>query len=199
MRIVGGRLRGRRLASPADRETRPTSDRVREAIFNVLAGGRLAHLQISRNRPASPPGDPVAGARVLDAFAGSGALGLEALSRGAADAVFMENRAAARRLCRTNIDALGLRDQAELLACDALAPPFGRQPCDLVFLDPPYGQGLAGKAAAALDRGGWIADEALLVVELGTKEAWDPPAGFVILDDRRYGKTRVLFLGREPT
>ncbi len=187
MRIVGGRLRGRRLASPPNRETRPTSDRVREAVFNVLAGGRLA------------PGDPVAGARVLDAFAGSGALGLEALSRGAIGAVFMENRAAARRLCRANIEALGLRDQAELLACDALVPPLGRHPCDLIFLDPPYGQGLAGKAIMALDRGGWITDEALLVVELDAKEAWDPPAGFAPLDDRRYGKTRTVFLGRESS
>ena len=184
MRIVGGRLRGRRLAAPEDRDTRPTSDRAREAVFNILAAGRLDWT------------GTVDGAQVLDAFAGTGALGLEALSRGAAAAVFMETTPAARRLCRANIAALGLEREAELLSCSALKPPPAPSPCDLIFLDPPYRQGLAPPAITALDRQGWIAEGALLLVELEAKEPFAPPEGFSVLDERRYGKARMVFLGR---
>ncbi len=184
MRIVGGRLRGRRLTAPEDRDTRPTSDRSREAVFNILEAGRLVWA------------GAVSGSRVLDAFAGTGALGLEALSRGAAAAVFMETGPAARRLCRANIAALDLENEAELLACSAVKPPPASQPCDLVFLDPPYGQGLATAAITALDRQGWISEEALLLVELEAKEPFSPPEGFKPLDERRYGKARMVFLGR---
>lgn len=184
MRIVGGRLRGRRLTAPEDRDTRPTSDRAREAVFNILEAGRLDWS------------GAVIGSRVLDAFAGTGALGLEALSRDAAAAVFMETSPAARRLCRTNIAVLDLENEAELLACSALKPPPADQPCDLIFLDPPYGQGLAAAAVAALDSQGWIAEEALLLVELEAKEPFTPPDGFKPLDERRYGKARMVFLAR---
>lgn len=184
MRIVGGRLRGRRLTAPEDRDTRPTSDRAREAVFNILEANRLGWA------------GSVSGSRVLDAFAGTGALGLEALSRGAAAAAFMDKSPGARRLCRANIASLGLGDEAEILACDALKPAAAPQPCDLIFLDPPYRQGLAAPAIAALDRQGWIAEEALLLVELEAKEPFTPPEGFIALDERRYGKARVVFLAR---
>ena len=184
MRIVGGRLRGRRLIAPEDRDTRPTSDRAREAIFNILAAGRLDWAGALDD------------ARILDAFAGTGALGLEALSRGAAAAVLMETNPTARRLCRANIAALGLEREAELLACSALKPPPAAQSCDLIFLDPPYRQGLAAPAIAALNSQGWIGGEALLLVELEAKEPFTPPEGFKPLDERRYGKARVVFLAR---
>jgi 16S rRNA (guanine966-N2)-methyltransferase len=151
MRIVGGRLRGRALAAPKSQGIRPTADRLREALFNILV-----HAY----------GDPVSGARVLDLFAGTGALGLEALSRGAAFALFIDAGAEARALLRENIAALGLggvtrvfrRDAAELGAAHPV------EPFSLVFLDPPYRQGLGERALAAAQAGGWLAPGALAVV-----------------------------------
>src|SRR5437899_5213496 len=152
MRVVGGRLRGRSIASPASREIRPTADRLRESLFNILV-----HAY----------GDPVSGARVLDLFAGTGALGLEALSRGAAFALFVDDGAEARALLRENVAALGLggvsrifrRNAAKLGAAHPLAP------FSLAFLDPPYGRGLADQALASARAGGWLAPAALIVVE----------------------------------
>jgi 16S rRNA (guanine966-N2)-methyltransferase len=183
MRIVGGRLRGRALAAPTSRAIRPTADRLREALFNVLV-----HAY----------GDPVTGARVLDLFAGTGALGLEALSRGAAFALFVDDGAPARALMRENIEALGLggasrifrRDAARLGAIGPLAP------FSLAFLDPPYGQGLAERALAGARAGGWLVADALIVVEEATA-AFTAPSGFEELERRRYDDTELVFLRSE--
>lgn len=152
-------------------------------MFDILSHGRFA-----------ASGLPFAGATVLDAFAGTGALGLEALSRGAARAVFMENAAEALTVLRRNIAALGEGGRAEVLPGDATRPPRAREPCALVFLDPPYRSGLAGPALAALTAAGWIAPEALVVIETAAREEIPPPAGFTLLDERRYGAARLLFL-----
>jgi len=184
MRIVAGRHRGRSLRTPDDLAVRPTADRTREALFNILMSGRLSEEGNKR----------LPGARVLDAFAGTGALGLEALSRGAAHAVFMENYAPAIEICRANIAALGEGERAELLACDVLHARPAPAPCDIVFLDPPYNQGLTGKAIEVLLKRGWIAPEALVSVELMKHEDFETPAGFEELDARTYGKAKLVFL-----
>jgi 16S rRNA (guanine966-N2)-methyltransferase len=182
MRIVAGRHRGRSLKTPDDLAVRPTADRTREALFNILVSGRLS----DENR--------LSGARVLDAFAGTGALGLEALSRGAAHAVFMENYAPAIEICRANIRNLGEDARAELVACDVLHPRPAPEPCDLVFLDPPYNQGFAEKALMSLVKAGWIAPGTLVSVEMMKNEAFATPEGFSEIDARSYGKAKLVFL-----
>lgn len=184
MRIVAGRLKGRTIAAPEGRDVRPTSDRVRESLFNILehrdwgTGGR----------------SPVPGARVLDAFCGTGALGLEALSRGAAHSTFLDNARLALAVCRDNVRKLGETANADVLQGDALNPVRPRAPYDLVFLDPPYGQDLVPRALEALAAEGWIAPGAICIAETGAKEALVPPAGFEELDDRTYGAARIRFL-----
>jgi len=182
VRIVGGKYRGRRLEAPQSRDIRPTADRTREALFNILEGGRFG------------PPDLLQEARVLDAFAGSGALGLEALSRGAAAAVFLDAAPVAAALCRSNIEALGLADRATLIVGDALKPAKAPAPADLVLMDPPYGQALGALALSALARQGWLTQDALSVVETAAKEAFAPPPGFEVLERRRYGKAELIFL-----
>jgi 16S rRNA (guanine966-N2)-methyltransferase len=181
VRIVGGRFRGLALADlgagdPAA-HLRPTSDRVRESLFNVLQGGRY--------------GTPLAGARVLDLFAGTGALGLEALSRGATHTTFVENGAAALALLRKNISKTRTEAESTVLPRDATTPGAG-QPHDLVFLDPPYSKGLGEQALAAARAGGWLAPEALIVWEERTP--MPAPEHFTPLETRRYGDTHVTFL-----
>lgn len=183
MRIVGGRWRGLRLADvgtgDAAAHLRPTSDRVREAVFNLLA-----------HRPS---GGPVPGARVLDLFAGTGALGLEALSRGAAHVTFVDEGAAARALIRENIARCKAEGQTKLWRRDASRPGENRGArFDLVFLDPPYGRGLGERALAALRAGGWLAAGATLVWEEGTE--CPVPEGYTLDDRRRYGGTIVMLL-----
>jgi 16S rRNA (guanine966-N2)-methyltransferase len=152
MRVVGGRLRGRTLSAPQSRAIRPTADRLRESVFNILAHGH---------------DDPIAGARVLDLFAGTGALGIEALSRGAEFTLFIDAGAEARALIRENIAALGLGGASRIFRRDAtkLGPVQPLAPFSLGFLDPPYGQGLAAAALAAARGGGWFTAGALIVVE----------------------------------
>ena len=183
MRIVGGQFRGRALAAPHGQNTRPTSDRAREAVFNVLA-----HADWS-------PG--LEGRRVLDLFAGAGALGLEALSRGAAFALFVETDAAARGAIRDNIETLGLFGVTRIHRRDATdlgAKPAGLgEPFDLVFLDPPYAKGLGEATLGKLAAGGWITPDALAVFECGADETPATP-GFSTLDERLYGAAKVLFL-----
>jgi 16S rRNA (guanine966-N2)-methyltransferase len=187
VRIVGGRHRGRRLVAPPGDAVRTTSDRAREALFNILAHGRFA-----------AGSGPVWQDRVvLDAFAGTGALGLEALSRGAAESYFIERERAALDALRRNIDALGETARAHLRAGDALHPPPAPRPAELAFLDPPYREGLAAPALAALAASGWLATGAVVVVEVGAKEAFVPPDGFEPLDERRYGAARLVFLRRD--
>jgi 16S rRNA (guanine966-N2)-methyltransferase len=180
MRIVGGRLRGRALAAPKSQDIRPTADRLRESLFNILM-----HAY----------GDPVTGARVLDLFAGTGALGLEAVSRGAAYALFVDDGAQARALLRENVEALGVAAITRIFRRDAtkLGPAHPVAPFSLAFLDPPYGKGLAEEALAAARAGGWLTGHALIVVE-ETVDAFKPPEGFDEIERRRYDDTEFVFL-----
>ena len=183
MRIIGGTFKGRTLDVPSGRDTRPTSDRAREGMFNIMTHAEWAA--------------GLEGRRVLDLFAGSGALGLEAMSRGAAFALFVETDAGARGTIRDNIETLGLFGAARIHRRDATdlgAKPAGLgAPFDLVFLDPPYNTGLGVRALAALAPGGWTIPGALIVFECAADEA---PAieGFETLDARSYGAAKVLFL-----
>jgi 16S rRNA (guanine966-N2)-methyltransferase len=181
MRIVGGRLKGRNLASPASRDIRPTADRLRESLFNILI-----HAY----------DDPVAGARVLDLFAGTGALGIEAISRGARFALFVDNGAEARALMRNNVEALGLGGVTKIFRRDAtsLGPAHPVEPFSLVFLDPPYGRGLADQALVALRDGGWLTPRALLIVEERKAAAFKATEGFEELERRAYDDTEFIFL-----
>lgn len=182
MRIVAGSHRGRRLKTPAGDALRPTRDRIREALFNLLAHNKWRHAPLSE------------GAAVVDGFAGTGALGLEALSRGAAHVVFLENDREALNLLRENVALFDAADRITILNCDATRPGRARRVCDLALLDPPYGGGLAEPALEALARCGWLAAGALAAVELAAKEPFTPPPGFEPLDERRYGATRLVFL-----
>ncbi len=185
MRIVGGRHRGRPLEAPDGLAVRPTADRTRESMFNILCQGKLAE-----------DGNPLVEARVLDAFAGTGALGLEALSRGAAKVVFMENQAASLKACRANIKSLGEDAASEILQGDVLRPPPAKEACNVVLMDPPYNQDLPRPAIVALTAAGWIAPDAIVVVELMAQESFEIPEGFEELDNRKYGKARLIFLRR---
>ena len=183
MRIVGGALRGRALATPQSQNVRPTSDRLRESIFDILAHGYAGALE---------------GAVVVDLFAGTGAMGLEALSRGAARALFIDDGAEARALLRQNIETLGLGGVTRVFRRDAtklgLAPPG--EGFTLAFLDPPYGKGLAPRALAELLRGNWLAPGALVIVEEAASAEFDAPEGFSLADARRYGDTQIVILRR---
>ena len=185
MRVVGGRLRGRALNAPASRAIRPTSDRLRETIFDIL-GARWPEL--------------LEGARVVDLFAGSGALGIEAISRGAAFALFVDSAAEARALLRANVEALALGGVTRIWRADATK--LGRAPAgppfDLAFLDPPYGQELAAPALAGLVAGGWLSSPALVVVEESAKAEIAAPEGLSLVEERVYGDTKLVFLTREP-
>ncbi len=183
MRIVAGDLRGRPIQAPEGQEVRPTSDRAREAIFNILE--HASWSQGTRDL------------RAIDLFAGSGAMGLEALSRGAAACLFVELAEASLVAIRANIRAFALEPRTRMLRQDATRLsrlPELDAPYELAFLDPPYAKGLAEPALAALKDGGWLAAEALVVLERGSGEAPIEPPGFEILDQRRYGKAEVLFL-----
>jgi 16S rRNA (guanine966-N2)-methyltransferase len=192
MRIVAGRHRGRHIEAPEGLAVRPTADRTREAMFNILERGKLPWPEAFADT-----GNPLTCARVLDAFAGTGALGLEAASRGAAHVTFMENQAVAIAACRDNIRALGEESRCEVVTYDVLHPPHAAMPCDLVLMDPPYGQGLAAPALAALRETGWIAPGTLVVIELMAKEDFAAPGGFATVDTRKYGKARLEFLRAE--
>ncbi|TDQ78823.1 16S rRNA (guanine966-N2)-methyltransferase [Dongia mobilis] len=186
MRIDSGSHRGTRLAVPEGKDIRPTSDRARQAIFNILAHGH----------------DAIRDARVLDVFAGSGALGLEALSRGAVSLVAMERERIAADCIKKNAAACHETERTTILLGDATQPPpahrYGKfAPCDLVFLDPPYGLDLVSPTLVALARAGWLAGNALVVAEMATRDAFSPPDGFSVIDERRYGKARVVMLRYE--
>jgi 16S rRNA (guanine966-N2)-methyltransferase len=185
MRIVGGSHRGRHLSTPPGEAVRPTGDRVREALFDILSHGRFAAA-----------GNPFAAAAVLDAFAGTGAFGLEALSRGAAEAVFIERNGAALAALRRNVETLGEAGRARIIPGDATRPPRSDRACAVAFLDPPYGSGLAAPALAALAAAGWLAPRALAVIEIAARESLAPAPGFTRLDERVYGAARLVFLGR---
>lgn len=181
MRIVGGEFRGRPLATPRTAAIRPTTDRTREAVFNILAHRFPERLD---------------GARVLDLFAGTGALGLEALSRGASYGVFIEESAEGRGLIRTNVETFGLTGRTKIFRRDATAmgeagtlAPFG-----LIFADPPYGKGLGEQALRSAKAGGWLGPGALCVVEEAAAASFEPGDGFVVLDERNYGETVIRYI-----
>jgi 16S rRNA (guanine966-N2)-methyltransferase len=180
MRIVGGRWGGRVLQGPKKDGIRPSADRLRESLFNILA-----HAY----------GDPVTDARVLDLFAGTGALGLEALSRGAAFALFVDDGAEARALIRDNVEALGAGGTSRVFRRDAtkLGPVAPLEPFSLVFLDPPYGNGLAEKAIVSARNGGWLTPDALIVVE-EAKRAFVTPQSLDEIERRDYDDTEIVFL-----
>ena len=184
MRVVGGRLRSRPIAGPKSGALRPTADRLREALFNILMHGY---------------GDPVTDARVLDLFAGTGALGIEAISRGAAYALFVDDGVEARALLRDNVEQLGLGGVTRIFRRDAtkLGPVAPLEPFTLAFLDPPYGKGLAEQALAAARDGGWLTPEALVVVEEAADASFKAPEGFEELERRTYDDTEFVFL-RNP-
>jgi 16S rRNA (guanine966-N2)-methyltransferase len=183
MRIVGGRLRGRTLAAPRSQAIRPSTDRLRESLFNILA-----HAY----------GDPVTGARVLDLFAGTGALGFEALSRGARFALLIDDAAQARALIRDNVTALGLGGATRIFRRDAtrLGDAGPVDPFALVFLDPPYRQGLAERALISARDGGWLTSDALIVVEEAADAGFVPPDGLAETERRGYDDTELIFLRR---
>ncbi|WP_295556086.1 16S rRNA (guanine(966)-N(2))-methyltransferase RsmD [uncultured Hyphomicrobium sp.] len=183
MRVVGGTFRGRALAAPQHEGLRPTSDRVREAVFNILMHG--------------VPDFSVEGVRVIDLFAGTGALGIEALSRGAAYCLFVEEAPEARALIRTNIEAMGLTGATRIFRRNAtdLGPAGNMEPYGLAFLDPPYGRGLGEKALAVLRDGGWLAPGAVVVLEERASADVVLPDGFTEIDRRSWGDTQAVFGG----
>lgn len=185
MRIIAGTHRGTALADvgkgDANAHLRPTTDRVRESLFNVLQGGRF--------------GDPIRDARVLDLFAGTGALGLEALSRGAAHVTFVDNGRAAQKLIKDNIIKLRRQSDTTLISSDAAHLQNG-SPCDLIFLDPPYGQNLGQTALKTAISKGWVAPGALIAWEESQTQI--APAGFEQLDQRRYGDTWITVMRHAP-
>jgi 16S rRNA (guanine966-N2)-methyltransferase len=185
MRVVGGKFRGRALAGPKSNAIRPTADRLRESLFNILM-----HAY----------GDPLIDARVLDLFAGTGALGIEAASRGSAFVLFVDEGAEARALLRENVAALGLGGVTRIFRRDAtkLGPAHPIEPFSLAFLDPPYGQKLAASALASARAGGWLTPNALVVVEEATKSAFAAPEDFTELERRSYDDTELIFLRFNP-
>jgi 16S rRNA (guanine966-N2)-methyltransferase len=181
MRVVGGSLRGRTLAAPKSQSIRPTADRLREALFNILV-----HAY----------DNPIGGARVLDLFAGTGALGIEALSRGAAFTLFVDDGAEARALLRENVATLGLGGTSRIFRRDAtkLGPAHPVEPFSLAFLDPPYGKGRAEQALGSARAGGWLVPDALIVVEEAKKSAFAAPEGFAEVERRAYDDTEFVVL-----
>jgi 16S rRNA (guanine966-N2)-methyltransferase len=184
MRIIAGRFRGRSLQPPKSQAIRPSADRLRESLFNVLTHSY---------------GDALERARVLDLFAGTGAFGLEALSRGAAFVLFVDNGTEARALLRANVDALGAGGASKIYRRDAtrLGPAAPLAPFSLAFLDPPYGRGLAEQTLSSMKDGGWLTTDALIVVEEATDATISPPAGYREIERRKYGDTQLMFLRSE--
>ena len=178
MRIIAGEFKGRRLRSPTGQAIQPTSDRAREALFNILEHGA----------------PPLRGTRFLDLFCGTGAVGLEAHSRGAHEVVLVDNDSEALRLARANIERIGAPASVRLLARDATRPGPAPHPFDLIFLDPPYRSGLADAALESLRRDGWLGVEARVMLELATTEDLELPHGYTLERERRYGSAKFLFL-----
>ncbi|MEG3619025.1 16S rRNA (guanine(966)-N(2))-methyltransferase RsmD [Magnetovibrio sp. PR-2] len=180
MRIVGGKHKGRPLDAPKGRDTRPTSDRAREAMFNVLA-----HL---------PDAPGLHGAHVIDVFAGTGALGLEALSRGAAFATFVENHRAAQKTIQANIQTLDEGAQTQLLPIKAQTLPPAQTPVDYAFLDAPYEKNLTVPALETLIGQDWLKPAAIVMVEIAAEEDFVAPDQLTVIKDKTYGAAKVLFL-----
>ncbi|MBV8790895.1 MAG: 16S rRNA (guanine(966)-N(2))-methyltransferase RsmD [Pseudolabrys sp.] len=181
MRVVGGRLGSRPLKGPKSQGIRPTSDRLREALFNILAHSY---------------GDPVSGARVLDLFAGTGALGIEAISRGATYALFIDDGVESRALLRDNVETLGLGGVTRIFRRDAtkLGPVYPVEPFTFAFLDPPYGKGLAEKSLTSMREGGWLRPGSVVVVEEAADTNFVAPDGYSEQERRSYDDTQFMIL-----
>ncbi len=186
MRIIAGKLSSRKLSAPSGRTTRPMTDRVRGAVFNIIAHHDWGALI----------GKPLDGTNVLDAFCGTGALAFEALSRGAAQAFMFDKDREALRTAKTNAEALDVMDSCRIMPVDTLTPPRAIEPCQLVFLAPPYRKGLIPPALAALDKTGWIAPNALIMAETAKTETLSLPEKFNVILSRRYGDTAVCFISK---
>ncbi|MEP3435631.1 MAG: 16S rRNA (guanine(966)-N(2))-methyltransferase RsmD [Hoeflea sp.] len=186
MRIVGGEFRGRSLAAPKTLAIRPTTDRSRESLFNILSHGYSEALDATR---------------ALDLFAGTGALGLEALSRGCRSALFVESGVEGRGIIQKNIETFGLQGRSRLFRRDAtkLGPSGSMGQFDLVFADPPYGKGLGEKALASAATGGWLAPDALIVLEEEAAAQPDPGPGFNLLETRAFGDTVMRIFRYDTT
>ncbi|MDA0228973.1 MAG: 16S rRNA (guanine(966)-N(2))-methyltransferase RsmD [Proteobacteria bacterium] len=185
MRIVGGSRRGRRLKTPEGRALRPTSERAREALFNILG-----------HRDFAAP--PLKGARVIDLFAGTGAVGLEALSRGAAHLTAVESDGVALACLRENVQALDFHSKARVIHGDATSLPPAPEPCAYAFLDPPYRGGKAEPALLSLAKSNWLVDGAIVVAETSAKEVLAAPDGYQEIDRRRYGAAEIVILQYRP-
>lgn len=189
MRIVAGKYRGRPIAAPPGADIRPTSDRARESLFNILEHGRIA----------ADLGIDIDGARILDAFAGTGALGLEALSRGAKHVSFIENARGARKVLLENLASCQEQENATIIDRDATNPPPVKHPVNIAFLDPPYRAGLLEPTLIALNQRGWFSDTTLILAELGSGEAFAAPDVLEEHDRRKYGAAQIVFLSRRGT
>ncbi|GAB5388546.1 MAG: 16S rRNA (guanine(966)-N(2))-methyltransferase RsmD [Alphaproteobacteria bacterium] len=176
MRIIGGARRGKKLEAPKGQETRPTTDRVRESLFNILSHGYADHVRDGY---------------VLDAFCGTGALALESLSRGATEARLWDSSRQALKVASRNIEVCGFADRAELRQLSATTPETTPRPATLIFLDPPYGAGLLSRCVSALKSAGWIDQNSLLVIERASGSPESLPDGLDIVDDRRFGQTLI--------
>ena len=186
MRVVAGKHRGRTLIAPKGKGLRPTAGVAREGLFNILIHGR----------PARAGAPPLAGARILEAFAGTGAFAFEAISRGARSAVLIDTDRTALDAAKANAEALGEADNVTLIEADATRPPSAPagEAAAIAFLDPPYGGGLAAQALGALAATGWLAPAALCIVEVAAREPFTPPEGFESIEERRFGAARLIFL-----
>jgi 16S rRNA (guanine966-N2)-methyltransferase len=182
MRIIGGTLSGRTFEAPKGRATRPMLDRIRQALFNII------------EHHDWEAGDPLAGANVMDAFCGTGALAFEALSRGAVKATLFDADRNVHKIATVNAAKLGLKDRCKILQIDTLRPLKASYECRLVFIAPPYRKKLIAPALAALDAAGWIAPDALIIAETAKKEALEVPESFAPVFSRAYGDTALHFL-----
>ncbi len=185
MRIVGGEFKGKHLVMPADNRVRPTADRTREALFNILGHGSAYRTE---------QGPMPIGARVLDVFSGTGALGVEALSRGASHVTFLDNHTGSLKLIRENVAAIGAQAKADIFNRNGTQMGNAGQAVDLVLMDPPYSQGLETPCLASLQAGGWLQSETIIVIELAAKEKLDLPSDFEVLNERKYSAAKLLFL-----
>ncbi len=185
MRIIGGEYKGKRLSLPDDKRIRPTADRTREALFNILAHGSDYR---TNNGPA-----PL-GMNVLDVFAGTGALGVEALSRGAERVTFMDNHADSLKIIKANLALIGAQQKASVLNRSGLNPGRAAAPVDLILMDPPYNENLAEPALLALLENNWIAEHTTIILELAAKESFPEIAGLEQMQSRKYGAAQLVIL-----
>jgi len=182
--IIAGKYRGKKINTKTNAAIRPTGSRARGAVFNILMHGKFGTHENS----------PLIDKSVIDLFCGTGALGLEALSRGASHVTFVDQSSESIALARANVANLKEENNTHLIRSDSTSLPVARKECSLAFLDPPYNSGLAVKSLASLDAKGWLENGAVAVVELSKKETLVPPKNYSIFDERLYGNTRIVFL-----